>query len=637
MNKKVWMVAGAFAIFVAAAFVISTPSPAAPAPTVLPDLEYLKTINEAGPPADPQLIFLLSAQYANAKRLAAGIASFEGLLRDFGARLQPAQKALYLTALASLRAQHANDVPLLRRIGWVRDTLAMLDEAKSLTRGQAYITRWMSGVVRSQLPALLRERETALQDLLWCEQNAAVFPHPGWLREVYFQLGALRRSAGDVQEANHYLALSGYAAWDKHVTFTTPFSVDARNGHTFAARAIREVVPGRVFALSGFEFTEHHFVVTADGKELVAIDAGTRADTAKAAYDALKQRYPGLPPLSTVFITHAHWDHVGGHRFFRSIAPAVKFYGRENHAMEQARESGAGRRFATRFFGAAYDNAAVLAYKPDVAIDRVTELKVGGTRFELVPASGGETEDALMVFMPAEGVLFAGDVVMPYIGSPFVNEGNLDGLFQAIAEIERRQPKVLLHGHEPLTRVFDSSAMLAELRTHLTWLRAQVLEAIQRGEPRAATQQRSLIPPGIARSSSRTQLAYLVLRENTINRIYHQHTGYWQADLQGMDGITHADQGALLVDYLGLDERRLAKAAERLVADGRHEQAAMLVQWVAARGPIGRDLEAAGRLAFARLMERYQEYNPFKFIVYSGEAGIDLPRVHPTPQPPAAR
>lgn len=626
------------AILLATLLAASVPLQAAPAPVALPDLEYLKVINEAGPPSDPQLIFLLSAQYANANRHAEGIATFESLLRSFGARLQTLQKSLYLTALASLRAQHTNDVPLLRRIGWVRDTVAMLDEAKALTRGQAYITRWMSGVVRAQLPAIVGERDAALQDLQWCEQNASAFPHPGWLREVYYQLGVLRRSAGDAQEAQRYLALSGYAGWDRPVAFTTPFSVDGRNGHSFAARLIREVVPGRVFALSGFEFTEHYFVVTADGRELVAIDAGTRADTAKAAYEALKDKYPALPPLTTVLITHAHWDHVGGHRYFRSIAPSVKFYGRGNHAVEQAREAGTGRRYAARFFGAAYDNAAVLAYKPDVAVDTTTELRIGGTKFELVPASGGETEDALMVFMQAEGVLFAGDIVMPYIGSPFVNEGSLDGLFLAIGEIERRQPKVLLHGHEPLTRVFDSPAVLAEVRTHLTWLRAQVMEAIQRGEPRAATQQRGLIPPGVTRSSSRAQLAYLVLRENTINRIYHQQTGYWQADLQGMDKLTQADYGTLLVDYLGLDEPRLARAAARLVADGRHEQAAMLVQWVAARGPVGRELDTAGRLAFAKLVERYQEHNPFKFIVYSGEAGLDLPRVQPSPtQPPAAR
>lgn len=610
----------------------TAPLQAAPAPLRLPDLEYLHVLNAAGPAADPQFIFLLSAQYANANRLPEGIAAFERMLRDFGPRLQPVQRALYLTALASLRAQHANDVPLLRRVGWVRDTLALLDEAQAASADRVFVTRWMSGIVRSRLPAMLGERENARRDLVWCEQHPDAFPHPGWLREVYFQLGVLHKSEGDAAGASAYLARSGYADWDKPVTLTTPFAVDAQNGHTFAARAVREVVPGRVFALSGFEFTEYYFIVSDDRKELVSIDAGTRADTARAAYEALRERVPDLPPLTTVFVTHAHWDHVGGHRYFRTVAPGVRFYGRGNHAVEQAREAGAGRRHATRFFGRAYDDDAVLAYRPDVVVDRTTVVTVGGTRFELVPASGGETEDALMIFMPVEKVMFAGDIVMPYLGSPFVNEGNLDGLFRAIDEVERRQPRVLLYGHEPLTRVFDSTAMLVEVRSQLAWLRERVVEAMRRGQSRAEIQQLNLVPPGIATSTPRAQLAFLVLRENVINRIYHQTAGYWQAELQGMDAITAADQGTLLVDYLGLDEARVAEVARSLIADGRHEQAALIVRWFQARRPVGAELDSVARLATAKLAERYQEYNPFKFIVYSGEARLDMLPMPPSPK-----
>jgi glyoxylase-like metal-dependent hydrolase (beta-lactamase superfamily II) len=611
---------------------LAAPAFAGPAP-VLPELEYLKAINRAGPPADPQLIFLLSAQYSNANRLEEGISTFESLMREFGPRLDPVQKALYLTALASLRAQHANDVSLPRRIGWVRDTLAMLDEAKSLTHGEAFVTRWMSGIVRARLPSIMGERANAKQDLQWCEQHASAFPHPGWLREVYFSLGSLRRAEGDEAGAARYLAQSGYAKWDKAVTLTTPFAVDAGNGHTFGAQAIREVVPGKVFVLSGFDFMDFSFVVSADGKELVSIDAGTRVDTARNAYEALKRRVPNLPPLTTVLVTHAHWDHVGGSRFFREASPGVKFYGRGNYAEEQARESTAPSRYGSRFFGKAFDNKEVRDYKPDVAVNAGAELRIGGTRFELIPASGGETEDAMMIYMPAEGVMFVGDVMMPYVGSPFVEEGSLDGMFAAIDAIARRNPRILLHGHEPLTRTFNSPALLAQVRLQLAWLRDRVVEAIVHGDDRAQIQQRNLVPPGIAQAMPGSQLAYLVMRENTINRVFDQHIGYWQPDLQGMDSVTLADKGTMLFDYLGLDEGKLADAARRMIADGRHEQAAQLVQWARARGPIGADLDQAGRLAYAKLAERYQEFNPFKFIVYTGEAQLELQRVRPEPAP----
>jgi hypothetical protein len=71
----------------------------------------------------------------------------------FDPQLNDGQRAIYLTAIAVLRAGHANQVTLLKRYGWVRDTVRMLDEAKQLTHGEAFVMRWMSGVVAPSCPA----------------------------------------------------------------------------------------------------------------------------------------------------------------------------------------------------------------------------------------------------------------------------------------------------------------------------------------------------------------------------------------------------------------------------------------------------------------------------------------------------
>ena len=60
-------------------------------------------------------------------------------------------------------------------------------------------------------------------------------------------------------------------------------------------------------------------------------------------------------------------------------------------------------------------------------------------------------------------------------------------------------------------------------------------------------------------------LAYLLLRENLINRLFHQRSGYWQNGLQGLDALTDADHGAALVDYLGLSDEQIATAANRMI------------------------------------------------------------------------
>ena len=85
--------------------------------------------------------------------------------------------------------------------------------------------------------------------------------------------------------------------------------------------------------------------------------------------------------------------------------------------------------------------------------------------------------------------------------------------------------------------------MLANLKPHLAWLRGHVLAAIQRGEERAALHYANPIPPGLL-ADEQSHLPYLILRENLINRIYDQHVGYWQPDLQGLDHLSRHDRGA---------------------------------------------------------------------------------------------
>ncbi len=69
-------------------------TPARPGPgkrgeagSVRPELEYLKAVNSGAPPRDPQLLFLLMAQYSNANLQGEGAEFFSARLKEFGPRL----------------------------------------------------------------------------------------------------------------------------------------------------------------------------------------------------------------------------------------------------------------------------------------------------------------------------------------------------------------------------------------------------------------------------------------------------------------------------------------------------------------------------------------------------------------------
>jgi hypothetical protein len=233
----------------------------------------------------------------------------------------------------------------------------------------------------------------------------------------------------------------------------------------------------------------------------------------------------------------------------------------------------------------------------------------------------------MLIYLPDERVMFMGDVIMPYLGAPFNEEGDLQGLFDAIDLIVSRNPQHLLHGHEPLTRVFASPLILSHLKTDLGWLRAQVLTAVRRGDERAAIHESNLIPPNFLAKQPDAYQPYLILREHVIDRIYDQNVGYWEANLQGLAHLGRADRAELLVDYLALSEAQIVKAADRLAADGKYEMAADLIESAEAKLPPSASLKRAKRFAYLKLMERNQNTDPFKFIIYSGRIGEQTPQI----------
>jgi glyoxylase-like metal-dependent hydrolase (beta-lactamase superfamily II) len=595
--------------------------------TEFPELEYLKAVNSVAPPKDPQLLFLLMAQYSNLNLQGEGAEFISARFKEFEPRLADPQKALYLSAIALLRAQHASSVSLLHRIGYVNDTIAMLDRARQMSRGQIFVVNWIAGVVHSELPGLFRQSKAAGAELAWCLDHADRAPHAGWLREVDYHLGKLALARGERAQAEEYRQKSGYKDWNRRITLTTPFSEDAATGHTFAPRRIAAILPGRVYVLTGFEFTEYYFVVSENGRELIGIDAGTRPDSAKTAYEALRAQAPDLPPLTTIFITHAHWDHVGGHSYFEGLNPRPRFYARSNYQEELAREMNAPGTFDKQFFGERFNLENVRSFRSDVTIAARTQLKIGGTRIELIPIRGGETHDAMFIHLPDAGVMFVGDFIMPYLGAPFVEEGDFQGLLDAIDILVAAHPQYLLHGHEPLTRNFTSTSMLALLKTDLVWLQDQVLSAIRRGEERGAIQQTNLIPPGLLKDQPDVYQPFLILREHVIDRLYDQNVGYWQPDLQGLEHLTNADRAALLVDYLGVTEGQLVKTVEHLAADGKYELAASLLESSGKRFASSPSVASAKRLVYLKLMEKYQNTDPFKFIIYSSRIQEQMPQI----------
>ena len=157
--------------------------------------------------------------------------------------------------------------------------------------------------------------------------------------------------------------------------------------------------------------------------------------------------------------------------------------------------------------------------------------------------------------------------------------------------------------------------------------RPATLAAVRRGDERAAIHQANLIPPGLLGGQPDVYQPYLVLREHVIDRLYDQNVGYWQPDLQGLEHLGRDDRAELMVDYLGLSEKQLVRTVERLAADGKYELAASLLESTGNRFEHSISVANAKRLIYLKLMEKNQNTDPFKFIIYSAKIGEQTPQM----------
>ena len=471
------------------------------------------------------------------------------------------------------------------------------------------------GSCLAELPARFGKAEAATDDLNWVLDHKDRFP-AGLRRSVYRGLARAYTTLGRTADAAAALERSGSPSLDSDLPiFTTDASVTATGGFRFRSPRLVELAP-RVYVAQGYDFADIAFVLTGNG--VVAIDAGTTEPSAQAALAALRKVTDA--PITHVLVTHAHWDHIGGLPALRGPSTKVVAQARFADELRVVNETGVPFRY---FFG----NAAPRRYElvPDRIVDRRETLSVGGTEFVLYPVRGAETADALLIHLPASGVLFVGDTFMPYLGAPFLPEGSPEALFENIALIRSLGPRLLIHGHPPLTELFTAEALPA-FEGALRELHTRALARVAEGRSLADILHENILPDSL-RAHPALVLRYLVVRDNFIKRLYDQRTGYWKPDGEGIEVVAPAEWAAALDLLTGGNEDTYVTTARTLLERGDHVPALKLVDLGLISHPASLTLTGLRRRALDGLRARHQQLNPFKFIVYSEWAKAELPPV----------
>src|SRR5262245_39380614 len=297
--RSVYWLASMLAIAVGVGFVATVRGGLAAERPRVRDLE-LDALQEAvrSPNADVSTVMALAGRLMAGRRDADGLAYFRERAASGPGR------GLFLALEGIFQARQAGDISLFRRVAWVNEAVAKLDRAVTLDPG---LSRYLRGIVLAGLPERFGKAQAAVSDLTWMLDNKDRFP-VGLRGSAYFGLAQAYTTLGREADAREALARSGAARLDPtRPVFTADFSLSARDGFRFRPPRLVEPAPG-VHVAQGFDFGDIGFVSTDEG--IVAVDAGTTEETARAALQAL--RSVTSRPITHVILTHAHWDHIGG-------------------------------------------------------------------------------------------------------------------------------------------------------------------------------------------------------------------------------------------------------------------------------------------------------------------------------------
>jgi glyoxylase-like metal-dependent hydrolase (beta-lactamase superfamily II) len=243
---------------------------------------------------------------------------------------------------------------------------------------------------------------------------------------------------------------------------------------------IRELAPGVYAVLGdtgrGVEGRPNAgFVVTEDGVVVIDALASPRQG------EQLLRTIGGVTdqPVRWLVLTHHHPDHHFGAVVLRKAGARVIAHPDKRVL---AAEGGEDALIAdwVRVVGLDAMRGFELANTPDRRVTASDTLRLGGRTIVVTHPGEGHSAGDLMVWLPKERVLFAGDLLVED-GVSMVVDGSSSELLRVLDVIEGLGAEAIVPGHGAIPE--RPAALVQRTRDYLTGIQSEMRAAVERGVP----------------------------------------------------------------------------------------------------------------------------------------------------------
>jgi glyoxylase-like metal-dependent hydrolase (beta-lactamase superfamily II) len=212
------------------------------------------------------------------------------------------------------------------------------------------------------------------------------------------------------------------------------------------------------------------FVVTDAG--VVVVDALGTPGLGRALVRAIRR--VTNKPIRRVIVTHYHADHFYGLKALKDAGAEVWAHrAAQGYLDGEEAKSRLQQRMRDLF---PYVDEKTVLVRADRWLDKDERFELGGVRFEVSHMGPAHSPEDLIVAVPAEGVIFIGDIL--FTGRvPFVGQADSKRWLERIDRLLAMNPVLMVTGHGAVSR--DPRKDLVLTRDYLLYLREVMGKAVE--------------------------------------------------------------------------------------------------------------------------------------------------------------